>query len=58
MLQHLVKPGNQDALSPYHYVIVRVDRDKLELQAVGVDWGRNFAPYRSNEVELQDYSTH
>jgi hypothetical protein len=56
-LQHLAKPGNQDALSPYHFVIVRVDGDKLEMQVVGVDWGKSFAPYRSNETELQDQST-
>jgi Calcineurin-like phosphoesterase len=57
-LQHLVKPGNQDSPTPYHYLIVRVDGDKLDMQVIGVDWGRNFAPYRSNEVEFQDRSTH
>jgi hypothetical protein len=57
-LQHLVKPGNQDSPTPYHYVIVRVDGDKADLQVVGVDWGRGFAPYRSSEAALQDQSTH
>lgn len=57
-LQHLVKPGNQDAPTPYHYLIVRVDGDKLDMQVVGVDWGKSFAPYRSNEVGLQDPSAH
>ena len=57
-LQHLVKPGNQDSPTPYHYVIVRVDGDKLHLQVVGVDWGRSFAPFRSNETDLQDQSAH
>ena len=55
-LQHLVKPGNQDSPTPYHYVIVRVDGEKLDLQVVGVDWGRGFAPYRSSEAALQDQS--
>jgi hypothetical protein len=55
-LQHLVKPGTQDAPSPYHYVIVRVDGNKLDMRVIGVDWGRNFEPYRSNEVELRDPS--
>jgi hypothetical protein len=55
-LQHLVKPGNEDAPSPYHYVIVQVDGDKLDMRVVGVDWGASFAPYHSNEVQLQDLS--
>jgi hypothetical protein len=53
-LQHVVKPGNQDSPTPYHYVIVRVDGDKLHLQVVGIDWGRSFAPFRSNETDLGD----
>jgi 3',5'-cyclic AMP phosphodiesterase CpdA len=53
-LQHLVKPGAQDAPSPYHYVIVRVNGGRLDMEVVGVDWGREFAPYRSNQVQLQD----
>ena len=53
-LEHLVKPGNQDSLTPYHYLLARVDGDKITLEVVGVDWGRGFAPYRSNSVELQD----
>ena len=57
-LQHVVKPGNLDSPTPYHYLIVKVDGDKLYMQVIGVDWGRNFAPYRNNEVELRDPSTH
>jgi hypothetical protein len=57
-LQHLVKPGNEDSPTPYHYLIVKVDGDKLDMQVIGVDWGKNFAPYRSNEVELRDPTTH
>jgi hypothetical protein len=53
-LEHLVKPGNQDSPTPYHFVVVRVDGDKLNLDVIGVDWGRSFAPYRSNKVELRD----
>ncbi|HEV7612252.1 MAG TPA: metallophosphoesterase [Steroidobacteraceae bacterium] len=53
-LEHLVKPGSEDAPNPYHFVIVHVDGDHLDMQVVGVDWGRNFAPYRSNKVVLQD----
>jgi hypothetical protein len=56
-LEHLVKPGLDPGSNPYHYVIVRVDGDQLSMEVIGVDWGRNFAPYHSNEVELQDRST-
>jgi 3',5'-cyclic AMP phosphodiesterase CpdA len=53
-LEHLVKPGNQASVTPYHFVIVRVDGDKLEIQVIGVDWGRGFSPYGSDKTELQD----
>jgi hypothetical protein len=53
-LDHLVKPGNQDSPTPYHYVLVRVDGDKLDMEVIAVDWGRGFAPYRSNKAELGD----
>lgn len=54
MLDHLVKPSVDRGLNPYHYIIVRVDGDRLDLEVVSVDWGTGFAPYRSNKVELQD----
>ena len=53
-LDHLVKPSVDRGLNPYHYTIVRVDGDRLDLEVVSVDWGTGFAPYRSNKVELQD----
>ena len=53
-MQHLVKPCFERGGSPYHYVIVRVDGDRLDLEVVGVDWGVGFQPYRSNKTELQD----
>jgi 3',5'-cyclic AMP phosphodiesterase CpdA len=53
-LQHLVKPGREPGSNPYHYTIVHVDGDKLGLEVFGVDWGVNFQPYRSNNVDLQD----
>jgi hypothetical protein len=45
LLQRLVKPGNQDSPRPYHCLIVKVDGDKLDMQVIGMDWGKNFAPY-------------
>src|SRR5262245_30193546 len=53
-LEHLVRPGNQDSPSPHHFVLVRVDGDKLDVQVIGVDSGRGFAPYASNKVLLRD----
>jgi hypothetical protein len=53
-LEHLVKPGNQDSPTPYHFVVVHVDGERLDLDVIGVDWGRGFAPYRSNQVGLED----
>jgi hypothetical protein len=56
-LDHLVRPGTEEEPSPYHYVVVRVDGDKLDVQVFGVDWGKNFAPYRSNRAGLQDLAS-
>ena len=53
-LEHLVKPGVDRGSNPYHYLIVRVDGESLDMQVISVDWGAGFAPYRSNKVELQD----
>ena len=53
-IEHLVKPGNQDSPTPYHFIVVHVDGEKLDLDVIGVDWGRGFAPYRSNQMGLED----
>jgi len=53
-LQHLVKPGVERGSNPYHFVIVHVDGEKLDMEVIAVDWGSGFQPYRSNKVELQD----
>jgi 3',5'-cyclic AMP phosphodiesterase CpdA len=53
-LEHLVKPSVEAGENPYHYVIVRVDGDKLDMEVISVDWGTGFAPYRSNKVKLED----
>lgn len=52
-LEHLVKPGMNPGDNPYHFVIVRVDEERLSMEVVGVDWGRSFQPYRSNKVDLE-----
>jgi len=53
-LEHLVKPGADTTGNPYHYVVVHVDGDKFSMEVIGVDWGRDFAPYKSNAVTLFD----
>jgi hypothetical protein len=53
-VEQLVRPGPEPGDNPYHYVIVKVDGERLRLEVVGVDWGRSFRPYRSNKIELQD----
>ncbi|MFY9531525.1 MAG: hypothetical protein WBC04_18090 [Candidatus Acidiferrales bacterium] len=53
-LEHLVKPSVERGSNPYHYVIVHVDGEKLDMEVIGVDWGSGFQPYRSNKIELRD----
>jgi hypothetical protein len=53
-LQHLVKPSVDAGLNPYHYLLVRVDGENLDMQIISVDWGKGFEPYRSNKVAFKD----
>ena len=53
-LEHLVKPGVEPGSSPYHFLMVRVDNEHLDMEVHGVDWGGNFRPYRTSAVELRD----
>lgn len=53
-LEHLVRPSIEPGANPFHYVVVHVDNDKLSLEVVAVDWGRGFAPYRSNKAMMID----
>lgn len=51
-LEHLAKPGMDPGSNPYHFVLVRVDGDKLEMDVIGADWGVGYQPYRSNQTPL------
>jgi hypothetical protein len=51
-LEHLARPGVERGDNPYHYVVVEVDGGELRLEVVGVDWGRDYRPYRSNRANL------
>jgi hypothetical protein len=53
-LQHLVKPSVDAGLNPYHYLLVQVDGEHLDMQVISVDWGKGFEPYRSSKVGLKD----
>jgi 3',5'-cyclic AMP phosphodiesterase CpdA len=54
-LEHLVKPGFDRGDNAYHYVVVQVDGEQLNMEVIGVDWGSDYRPYRSNKTELRDF---
>lgn len=53
-VQHLARPSTDPGANPFHYVVFHVDGDKISLEVLAVDWGRGFAPYRSNAAVLVD----
>jgi len=52
-LEHLAKPSVDPGANPFHYVVVHVDGAQISLEVIGVDWGRGFAPYRSNSPNMR-----
>ncbi len=56
-VQHLVRPSIEPGGNPFHYLVVHVDGANISLEVVGVDWGRGFAPYRTNAATLTDGRT-
>ncbi len=53
-ITHLVRPGPARGDNPYHYVIVHVDGSDVWMEVIGVEWGSDFAPYRSTRTRLSD----
>ena len=53
-LEHLAKPAMDPGANPFHYLVVHVDGTKVSVEVVAVDWGRGFAPYRSNAATMVD----
>ncbi len=53
-MEHLARPSSDAGGNPFHFTIVHVDGDRISLEVVGVDWGRNFQPYHTNGVTMQD----
>jgi len=56
-LEHLVKPGPAPGDNPYHFIVVQVDGADISVDVVGVDWGKDFKPYRSSSLALKDNGT-
>lgn len=53
-VHHVARPSSDPGANPFHYVVVHVDGDRISLEVIGVDWGKGFAPYRSNAASLAD----
>ena len=53
-LQQLARPADDPGANPFHYVVVHVNGTRISVEVVAVDWGRGFAPYRSNGATLSD----
>jgi hypothetical protein len=53
-LQQIARPAEDPGANPFHYVVVHVDGTRIDVEVVAVDWGRGFAPYRSNGATLTD----
>ena len=53
-VQHLARPSLEPGGNPFHYVVVHVDGSDINIEVVGVDWGRGFQPYRSSTAALSD----
>jgi hypothetical protein len=53
-LEQIARPGVETGDNVYHFVLVRVDGEAIGLEVQGVDWGKDFQPYRSKRVRLQD----
>jgi hypothetical protein len=53
-MQHLARPSSDPGGNPFHYVVVHVDGAQISVEVIGVDWGKGFAPYRSNAATLGD----
>lgn len=51
-LNRLAKPASESSGNPYHYLLVQVDGEEIKIEVVGIDWGRDFQPYRSNKTNL------
>jgi hypothetical protein len=56
-VEHLAKPGPAIEDNPHHFIVVRVDGDRLSIEAVGIG-PTEFKPYKGKtRVTLNDPSS-
>ena len=53
-VEHLIKPAADTTGNPHHYLVVHVALDTVRVEAIGVGWGRAFAPYPKGGLVLRD----
>lgn len=53
-VEHLAKPGLDPGDNPYHFVIVRVNGDLMDLEVIAVAFDRSWQPYGTNKAQLRD----
>ena len=51
-VEHLVTPATDTTGNPHHYVVVRVDGERMSLEVVGVGWGAAFSPYPGGKLVI------
>ncbi|MFM2125554.1 MAG: hypothetical protein RL328_2005 [Acidobacteriota bacterium] len=51
-VEHIAKPGAEPGSNPYHFLLVTVDGDRLDMEVIASDWGRGYQPYRSNRTAI------
>jgi hypothetical protein len=55
-LEHIAKPGPTIEQNPHHFVVIRVDGERLSLEVVGIG-PRTYSPYRGrSHIDLVDPS--
>lgn len=53
-LERIAKPPAEPGGGAYHFVHVQVDGEDIKLEVIGLDWGRDYQPYRSNKTSLNE----
>lgn len=51
-VEHVARPGAEPGSNPYHFLLVTVDGDRLQMEVIASDWGRGYQPYRSNRTAI------
>jgi len=51
-VEHLIKPGSTVAANPNHFVLVRVNGDKLSLEVVPAAGVESYVPYGKKQIDL------